>query len=223
MIHIDEIIRTHRKSIAIIIKRDGSLLVRAPLRASNAEINAMVEKNAHWIKAKKSLIASKYPQAVRKEFVNGEGFWYLGDYYRLKIIDSAQHDLKLDEVFLLDRSCVFDAPAVFIRWYRTQAHQIIAERVAWYAATLGINYKKVRITSAKHRWGSCSSTGTLSFPWRLVMAPMPVIDYVVVHELVHVSVKNHGKSFWAKVKTIIPDFKSKVEWLDIHGHLLNIE
>ncbi len=55
------------------------------------------------------------------------------------------------------------------------------------------------------------------------MAPMPVIDYVVVHELVHVSVKNHGKSFWAKVKTIIPDFKSKVEWLDIHGHLLNIE
>jgi predicted metal-dependent hydrolase len=99
---------------------------------------------------------------------------------------------------------------------------MIAERVAWYAAKYGFTYKQVKITSAQTRWGSCSAKGTLSFAWRLVMAPVPEIDFVVVHELVHTVEKNHGKAFWAKVKAILPDYKQRIEWLEVNGHLLKL-
>jgi len=100
--------------------------------------------------------------------------------------------------------------------------QVITERVQWYAAKHGLEYKQVKITSARTRWGSCNSRGTLSFSWRLVMAPVPVIDYVVVHELAHTVEKNHSKKFWAKVQIIMPDYQNRIEWLDKNGHLFNL-
>ncbi len=85
-----------------------------------------------------------------------------------------------------------------------------------------MDYKSIRITSARTRWGSCSSKGNLSFTWRLVMAPPQVIDYVVAHELAHLQVRNHSPAFWQKVKTIMPDYLQYRRWLDAHGHLLTL-
>ncbi|NPV77748.1 MAG: M48 family metallopeptidase, partial [Anaerolineae bacterium] len=82
--------------------------------------------------------------------------------------------------------------------------------------------KQIKITSAKTRWGSCSAKGTVSFPWRLVMAPVPVIDYVVVHELVHILEKNHSRAFWNKVRAIMPDYQQKIRWLEVNGYTLMI-
>ena len=78
-----------------------------------------------------------------------------------------------------------------------------------YAKKRGLKYNKINITNAQKRWGSCSSKGNLNFSWRLVMAPLPVLDYVVIHELVHLEERNHGKSFWDKVKMLMPDHKNK--------------
>jgi hypothetical protein len=222
MTKIDQIIRTKRKSIALIVQRDGRLVVRAPIDATDEQILTVVQRKNGWIHSKQEVVLSTYPQMVEKEFVNGEGFWYLGTSYRLRIVDDASHPLELDTYFLLDRSVLHRARDVFTAWYKERALLVISERVAWYAAKNGINYKQVKITSAQTRWGSCSAKGTLSFSWRLVMAPVPVINYVVVHELVHLLEKNHGRAFWAKVKAIMPDYKQKVEWLDINGHLLRI-
>jgi predicted metal-dependent hydrolase len=222
MTKIDQIIRTKRKSIALIVQRDGRLVVRAPIDATDEQILTVVQKKNGWIHSKQEAVLSTYPQVVEKEFVNGEGFWYLGTSYRLRIVDDANHPLELDTYFLLDRYVLPHARDVFTAWYKGRALLVISERVAWYAAKNGINYKQVKITSAQTRWGSCSAKGTLSFSWRLVMAPVPVIDYVVVHELVHLLEKNHGRAFWAKVKAIMPDYKQKIEWLDINGHLLRI-
>jgi len=80
---------------------------------------------------------------------------------------------------------------------------VLSDRVAWYSKKSGIIVKQIKITSANSRWGSCSAKGTLSFPWRLVMAPVPVIDYVVIHELIHVIEKNHSKDFWDKVHVLM--------------------
>lgn len=124
--------------------------------------------------------------------------------------------------FQLARIALDKAPIVFERWYREQAHKVISERVQWYAAKHGYSWKQIKITSARRRWGSCSAGGRLSFAWRLVMAPMPVIDYVLVHELVHLQVKNHSKKFWGRVGVIMPDYKQKIEWLEKNGHLLNL-
>ena len=122
----------------------------------------------------------------------------------------------------LSRDALPKAPLVFKNWYRQQAAKILAERSQWYASRHGFAYQKIRISSALTRWGSCSSKGTLSFTWRLVMAPIPVIDYVVVHELVHLQVKNHSKEFWGRVELIMPDYKQKIKWLKENGHLLRL-
>ena len=223
MIAIDEIIRTKRKSIALIVQRDGSLTVRAPLRASEKDINRIVEKKAEWIKAKQKLVKSVYPVAKPKEFVNGEGFWYLGKIHRLSIVDDEILLLNLNGNFYISRTNLPTAEAIFTKWYRKQAEQIISERVQWYAAKHGFDYSQVKITSARTRWGSCNSKGILCFTWRLVMAPVPVIDYVAVHELLHTQVKNHSRVYWSKLRLILPDYKQRIEWLEINGHLLNLD
>ncbi len=216
---IDQIIRTKRKSIALIVKRNGKLVVRARLNTTDSQILAVIEKKKDWIRTKQEMVSETYPKATPKEYVNGEGFWFLGKTYRLEIIEKADKPLDLNELFLLDKAVLTKADIIFTNWYREQAFKIISERAAWYATKYGLSYKQVRITSAKTRWGSCSSKGTISFAWRLVMAPVPIIDYVVVHELVHMVEKNHGKAFWAKVKAIMPDYKQRIEWLEVNEQL----
>ncbi len=220
-IMIDQIIRTRRKSIALIIERDGRVVVRAPVTATDEQIRMLVVKKAAWIKSKKALAAAHSP-ILEKKYVNGEEFLFLGKYYRLEIIKRSSRPLELKDKFLISEIFVAQAPVIFKNWYREQARQIFQERSAWYAENYGLHFAKIRITSAETRWGSCSSMGTLSFTWRLVMAPALVIDYVVVHELVHTIEKNHGKGFWAKVQNILPDYQQRAKWLKVNGNHLSI-
>ena len=131
--------------------------------------------------------------------------------------------LSLNENFQLSKMAAHKAPGVFEKWYREQAYQIISERSQYYAEKHGFVYKHIKITFAQTRWGSCNSKGTLSFTWRLVMAPTPVIDYVVVHELVHLKTLNHSREYWSKVRLIMPDYKIRIDWLDRYVHLLRLE
>lgn len=222
MIRIDQVIRTDRKSIALIVKRDGELIVRAPRNATDEQIFSVVNRKSSWIEKKRQEVSSIYPQTSNKEFVNGEGFLYLGKSYRLKIIDQGDAPLKLDTFFLLDQSALANAKSTFIDWYKDKANDVLLDRVAWFSNKSGISIEQIKITSANSRWGSCSAKGTLNFPWRLVMAPIPVIDYVVIHELIHIIEKNHSKYFWDKVRILMPDYRLKIEWLEINGHNLKI-
>jgi predicted metal-dependent hydrolase len=111
----------------------------------------------------------------------------------------------------------------FENWYKERAKALIPRRVSQLAAQYGFEYQRIRITSARTRWGSCSSRGTLSFTWRLVMAPEEMIDYVIVHELVHLHIHNHSKEFWTKVGLIMPGYKAKRLWLKKNGPLLTLD
>lgn len=115
------------------------------------------------------------------------------------------------------------AERIFISWYTVQAKPVITERVKEYAANYGFIYRQVKITDAQTRWGSCSPSGSLNFSWRLVMAPIRVIDYVVVHELVHLNEKNHSGRFWDNVKAILPDYTQQVQWLKTNGYKLRLD
>jgi hypothetical protein len=105
-------------------------------------------------------------------------------------------------------------------WYREQARVLIGQRVAAIARDAGFSYTRVRISSARGRWGSCGYRNSLNFTWRLVMAPDTVIDYVVVHELCHTVEKNHSVRFWARVRALAPDYKQSKAWLRKHQHLI---
>lgn len=219
---IDHIIRTKRKSIALIVEPDGRLVVRAPMRVSDADIKHLVKQKERWIREKQKQVKDKSTQSKQKVYMDGEEFLYLGKSYQLKIVADLNPALVLSRKFYLSRRVLPKAGSVFTEWYREQARAVISERVKLYAARHGFKYRKIRVTSARTRWGSCSSMGNLNFTWRLVMAPPEVIDYVVVHELAHLRVNNHSKEFWKQVERIMPDYKQRLKWLKENGQKLTL-
>jgi hypothetical protein len=219
-ISIDRLVRSRRKTVAIIIERDGRLTVRAPLHLSGLRIQDFVESHADWIvKNRTRLQAASPPPAHR--FVAGETFLYLGHAYPLLIVPARQPALVYDGVsFRLAQPSLPKAEEAFVRWYKQQARRLLAERVPAIAGKHGLRYQNIRISSARTRWGSCSSRGTLSFTYRLIMAPAEVVDYVVMHELVHTQIKNHSKIFWNKVGELMPDYRNRLAWLKKNGKFL---
>jgi len=220
---VEKIMRSDRKSIAIQITNNGTIIIKAPNQATDETISKVILKNQSWIEEKIKKVQSRDPKFKEKEFVNGEGFLYLGKHYRLNIIKNQEEPLILkDKYFHLSESHLYKAREVFIDWYKERAFEKISERVEFYAKIKGCTYNKINITNAQRRWGSCSSLGNLNFTWRLIMAPLSVIDYVVIHELVHLEEKNHSKKFWSKVKVLMPDYEEKDRWLRENGYMLNI-
>jgi hypothetical protein len=221
-VKIDQIIRTKRKSIALIVEPNGRLVVRAPMRISDADIKHLVKQKERWIREKQKRVKDKSTQSKPKVYMDREEFLYLGKSYNLKIVADLNPALVLSQKFYLSRRALPKAESVFTKWYREQARAVISERVKLYATRHGFKYRKIRITSARTRWGSCSSMGNLNFTWRLVMAPPEVIDYVVVHELAHLRVSNHSKEFWNQVEHIMPDYKQRLRWLKENGQKLTL-
>jgi predicted metal-dependent hydrolase len=221
-IPIDDLFRSKRKTISLIIQPDGKLTVRAPQRMSQIQIMEFVRTHEDWIR-KNQVRVKASPRPPLKVFREGEFFLYLGQEYPLSVISLQRPALTLgDSGFQLSRSNFHVARQVFITWYKTQARIVISKRVEFLAAKYKFIYKKIRISSARTRWGSCSTTGTLSFTWRLVMAPPEIVDYVVMHELVHTRIKNHSKTFWHRLGELLPEYKSSVRWLKQNGKFLTL-
>ena len=221
-IQVDRIVRTNRKTISIRVLDDGTVEVRAPSHVSYNVISKMIAKKESWIKKKIEEVKSREPPFKEKEFVNGEDFLYLGKHYRLKIVENQDVPLKLQGYFLLSKKYLSNAREIFVDWYKVKAYEKISERALYYSHMMGLKYNKLNITNAQHRWGSCSPKGNINFSWRLIMAPINAIDYVVVHELVHLRIKNHTKKFWNAVRVVMPDYRARSEWLKENGYLLRI-
>ncbi|MFC2026169.1 M48 family metallopeptidase [Chloroflexota bacterium] len=222
MIQIDRIERSRRKTIAILIEEDGSLVIRAPKRTTNAQIKKLVQDKSDWIRKKQDQVKLQYQESQPKRYVDGEKFLFLGKTYPLTIVKGVEPSLVLNKRFYLSAPGTKNGEPLFTAWYKKRAREIIPARVELYASKFRLHYERVRITSAKKRWGSCSSAGNLNFSWRLVMAPIPVIDYVVIHELAHLINKNHSKAYWGTVKRMMPDYKQYVIWLKENGHRLTL-
>lgn len=221
-IPIDHLIHSRRKTVALIIQRDGSLTVRAPMRMSDVHIQEFVQNHTEWIRKKQAQVQAS-PPPPKKHYGDGETFLYQGKEVPLTIVALQRSALTFSgDKFHLANSNLLKARQVFIRWYKVQALVVISERVAFHAEKSKITYRKIRISSARTRWGSCSSNGTLSFTWRLVLAPPEVIDYVVVHELAHTQIRNHSRNFWHRVAEIIPEYKRYVAWLKKNGRFLTL-
>jgi hypothetical protein len=221
-IKIEKIVRSKRKTIALVATDRATLVVKVPYFVSKVAINKVIEKHKSWIN-KRIAIAKTIEKPSSKGFISGESFLYLGRAYRLFIVYAQQEEpFKFDNAFYLREDMQPFAKDVFINWYRDSAQKFISERVNYYSNLAGIKYNKVKITFAMKRWGSCSHKGNLSFTYRLVMAPIFVIDYVVVHELCHIIEHNHSKAFWEHVKVILPGYKNAREWLKEKGQILDL-
>jgi predicted metal-dependent hydrolase len=173
------------------------------------------------VEKKQAEVLAARPPAPR-QYVPGELFLYLGHSYPLVIRQGQKKPLFLEGAFLLAESAHCHARQVFERWYRDRAKQIVGERVQLYASQHNFQYKRIGVTSARTRWGSCSANGSLNFSWRLILAPIEAVDYVVVHELVHTVIYNHSRQFWKSVEGIMPDYKERRAWLRKHAQQLTL-
>ncbi|MBT3187525.1 MAG: M48 family metallopeptidase [Anaerolineae bacterium] len=212
-----KIIRSKRKTIALVIQPNGELLIRAPKRATRKQIDAMLKQHANWITKKQAKAKAAQIDFSPRQFVGGEEFPFLGEDYSLKIVKAKKPVLALSGDFQLSEASLGKAESIFERWYKGEARAIFTERVEFYAQKYDFDYAKIKLSSARTRWGSCSSKGNLNLTWRLVMAPMKIVDYVIVHELSHLREHNHSKTFWAQVEAILPDYKSRRKWLKGNG------
>ncbi len=218
---IDRLVRSKRKTFALIVEGDGSLVVRAPLRASRAQIERIVEQKAEWIRARQEQVRRAAQQFPPRRFAEGEPFLYLGQSYPLHVVEKQSVPLVFDGALRIARPALPDAARLLEDWYRRQARQLFEGRVALYARQHGFTYRQVRLSSARTRWGSCGPKGDLNFTWRLVMAPLAVVDYVVLHELVHLVEKNHSPRFWSRLAALFPGYRAPRAWLKDNGAALH--
>jgi hypothetical protein len=205
--------------VALVISPDATLTVRAPMRLPLYFIEQMVSRKMSWIRKIINDIQTR-PKIKPKEFVNGEEFLFLGKSFKLKVVDDAQ--ISLGEELCFPKSMLCNASENLIAWYKNEARQKIEELAVAHARQMQVEYKSIAITGAKKRWGSCTRKAGLNFSWRLAMAPLEVIDYVVVHEMTHLREMNHSGRFWCHVKTLFPDYKKHVKWLRANDSLMHI-
>ncbi len=217
-----DIIRSRRKTIAVEITKEGGVLVRAPLKLARREVLAFVHQNRGWIARKLAQARVLQEERTPRRFREGEPFPFLGEQHCLRYVAGGEYLRKENGEFLLGADLSSRAGDLFRTWYRARAREILEDRVAQFALRMGLTCRSVRITDAKERWGSCNAAGSLNFAWRLVMAPPPVIDYVIVHELSHLVEMNHSRRFWGRVGRILPDYAQRRKWLRENEHLLTL-
>ena len=214
--------RRRRKTISLQIKEEGRVVIYVPYHTPKGEIEKFIMEKQSWI-VKKISEKERSTKETRRVFITGEKFLYLGESYPLEIEDTHKKGLPLKlsfGKFILDKDHLERARDLFILWYQREAKEKLEARVRYFSDRLQLVPKGFKITSAKHRWGSCSRDNRLSFSWRIIMAPWSVIDYVVIHELVHIKEKNHSKRFWYHLETIFPDYRKHRYWLRKNGYRL---
>ncbi|EEP60829.1 M48 family metallopeptidase [Sulfurihydrogenibium yellowstonense] len=211
-IKIEKIIKSNRKTIAIKPTENGTIIVKAPKKATNKLIIEIIEQHKDKI-LKKLKELEKIKEINFKQFVAGEEFLYIGKAYKLYIVENLETPLKFQDGFYLSKDYKNQRREIFIDWYKKQAKIIIPNRVKYWAEKCGYSIKKVGITNANKQWGSCSAKGNLNFSWRLILAPLEVIDYVIVHKLSHLKELNHSKNFWNEFKKCMPEYKKHHDWL----------
>lgn len=214
---------TARQTTDIVIERDGCITVRPPLRLSPEQVDEAVLSRRRWIYRNLAEWRDLNASRVVREWVNGEGFLYLGAAYRLLLVREQAEALKLkDGRFQLLRSVVEAggpeaAREAFKSFYMARGRERLEERVRYFAPRVGVQAGRVQVRELAHRWASSLSSGELHFHWKCLMAPAKVIDYIVAHELCHLHHRDHTERFWNEVDKVLPDYRERKEWLRRRG------
>ncbi len=212
-----------RKTADVVIERNGKVSVRVPAHLTEQQADAVVERKRLWIYRNLAEWRDLNATRVVREWVNGEGFLYLGASYRLLLVQDQDEPLKLkDGRFCLQRKIVesggeIAAKRVFEKFYAEKGLERIKRRVAYFAPKVGVLPASIEVKELGYRWASCTSEGRLSFHWKCVMALPKVIDYIIVHELCHLHHRDHTDAFWNEVDKVMPDYYGRKAWLREYG------
>lgn len=210
--------RSNRKTISLQILPDATLQVKAPFYLPKFFIDKFLKEQDDWIK-KKLVQLKRHEISKQKQYLPGEQFLYLGNAYPLQIGTYQEIEIR-DGKLLFPQTLVFRAKKELTAWYIKKAQEMIEKRVIINAKEMGATYLSLKFSDTKSKWGHCTPDNRLQFNWRLIMAPLLVINYVTVHELAHTVEKNHSWRFWSKVRAINPSYKQQIKWLKEYGATL---
>jgi predicted metal-dependent hydrolase len=213
-----EIVRSNRKTLALTIDSEARLVVRAPMKLGEDVIRDFIKKKARWITDKQQQVSDYATKQSAFVLEDGENVLYFGKSYAI-LRKNVQEVVTEGNFLLVPESMALEG---FAEWMKAQGDNVIRERVDHYANLMGVKYVSVKMSEAKRRWGSCGAGNTLNFAWRLVMCPQSVIDYVVVHELSHITYKDHSSKFWTRVATVMPNYKEAQDWLLLNRKLMEV-
>ena len=217
-----------RRTVSIFVDPVEGVFLRAPSTPSLESLSELVHSRAIWILDKQRRVNETTELALRREFVTGETFLYLGRHLRLKVLPSeiaceaiasvrqgrfvinVGADLASVERLLAVRAALVD-------WYKRHALSVLSKRSRIFAGRISVAVPEVVLGSQTKRWGSCDKNGRLRFNWRIVMARMSLVDYVVAHEICHLRQSDHSKDFWRLLGNAMPDYESRRERLRKEG------
>jgi predicted metal-dependent hydrolase len=220
-----------RKTVAIAVGFDG-VRVLAPNDLDDSSVSEFVRKKAAWVLRKKAMYSELSGVASPKEFVSGETFHYLGRPYRLKVVPDptalatrvTARGSNLIAPIIPAHDAIIARSAVrsgLRQWYISHANVQFSRRIHAVCKALGSEPRSISVVDQSKRWGSCDAQGRIRLNWRLVMAPVSLIDYVLAHEACHLLEHNHSRQFWRMLETIMPDYELRIRKLDALGHQFN--
>lgn len=213
-----------RKSMALKVNSKG-VSVHIPATLSTDIAMAFVAQKTDWVL--QQLQQQPAPPAPR-EWIDGDALFFLGEPYRLKLKqrDSApcvtQSDVDLILSGRLNRLTPAGRRKVILDWYKVQATHYLIARTENLSRVVKRMPSNITIKTYKARWGSCNAKGEIQYNWKIIQAPISIIDYLIIHELCHLQHHNHSPAFWQCVRAALPEFKSAQQWLKQHGYKLEL-
>lgn len=223
--------RATRIRLQIETHNEPQLIVVAPRYALDFQIQQFIGRQTVWIEKhwKKALQTSqRRPKPQHRE---GDTYFYFGEPLRLVLLPSVQSKPRaraMDGQLQISLHQAIPLPEskkviknVIQDFYKKKASEVIHDRLGFFNEHYHFTYHRVTFRNQKTRWGSCSQAKNLNFNWRLIMAPIEIIDYVVIHELCHLRYMNHSPSFWNLVAQMAPDYKAHRKWLKENHYLLS--
>lgn len=222
-----------KKTIGLQLDLDNGLSVSAPKHVNQNDIETILYKKSKWIINKLDRMTEIAKYNSEKEFLSGEKFLLRGRKYRLTVertdketppslsFEKSKFHIEISkEISESDYRMILKP--LFIEFYKQKAEKTINKRVKKYLKYFKEKPKHVKIKELKNKWGSCSAKNRISYNWRIIMAKTSIIDYVVVHELCHIAHKDHSKAFWNTMKSILPDYEERKDWLRLNGDVLKV-
>lgn len=220
---------SRRKTVELSVERSGEVILYAPESADLEQLKHLVLEKILWIYRQLARKKEELHNLPAKEFVSGEGFYYRGRKYKLKLVDEALPGENSEGLlrwqngrFLLPRSQASKGREAFIAWYSQHAGDWIPSRVQLLQGRVGVTPASISIRDLGFRWGSCTQSSKLFFHWRLMLLPIEQIDYLILHELVHLLEHNHSQGFYKQLRCVAPQYELHEEWLRRNGDRYNL-
>ena len=215
--------RTNRKKTVSFRIKNQEVIISVPKFLSDNEIYNLVEIKIKWIKDKLAL-EKLNTVSIKRKYENGDIFLYLGSEYSLKIKKSYR-----DNIYIKDKNLIVEAKNVLStnniknnikNWYISESKKYLTKTNSYYEILIGVKSNKLLFGQYKSKWGSCNSKKTISYDWRIIMAPFEVIHYLIIHELCHIKFPNHSIYFWKYVEKYMINYKIQKKWLKNNSNKL---